>query len=76
MDPVNQFKPTADPVCSSLQGHILNFRTFAAMDSTSFAVSSRPTAAKTRSPFPMDETSCESTVTEAEATRCRMALGH
>ena len=54
-------------------GHIFSFTTLAAIDSTSLRVSSLATAAKTSTPFPIDETKFESTVTEAEATRCRTA---
>lgn len=60
-------EPYTVPPASS--GHNLNFKTFAAIASTSFCVSSDATAANTSTPLPIDETSCLSTVTEADATR-------
>lgn len=64
-------KHTVVPVSS---GHNFIFNTFAAIDSTSFLVSSDATAAKTSTPFPIDEIRWLSTVTEADATRCRTAV--
>ena len=62
---------TVPPVSS---GHILSFKTLDAIASTSLRVSSGAIAAKTSTPFPIEEISCLSTVTEAEATRWRMAM--
>lgn len=64
-------KHTVAPVSS---GHNFIFNTFAAIDSTSFLVSSDATAANTSTPFPIDEIRWLSTVTEADATRCRTAV--
>jgi hypothetical protein len=59
--------PTSAPLSS---GHILIFNTLAANDSASFRVSLGPIAANIRIPFPIEETVCLSTDTEADATRC------
>lgn len=61
---------TRPPASSS---HSRIFKTLAANDSTSFSVSPGATAAKTRIPFPTEEISCLSTVTEADSTRWRIA---
>lgn len=61
---------TLAPVSSS-QSFIFN--TLAAKESASFWVSPGATAAKTRTPFPIDETTSFSTVTEADSTRCNIA---
>lgn len=44
------------------------------MVSTSFSVSPAATAAKTRTPLPMDDTTSLSTVTDAERTLCSIAV--
>ena len=62
---------TVAPVSS---GHNFIFSTFAAIDSTSFFVSSDATAANTSTPFPIDDIKWLSTVTEADVTRCRTAV--
>lgn len=59
------------PPCSS--SHSFTFRTFAAMDSASFLVSSLPIAANTKRPLPIVEMSWPSTVTEADLTLCMTA---
>ena len=53
--------------------HSLNFSSLAANESASFSVSPGATAASTSTPLPIEDTSCWSTVTEAERTRCSMA---
>lgn len=55
-------------------GHNLAFSTLAAMMSTSFSVSSLPTPANTRTPWPIDEMSWLSMVTDADLTRCKTAI--
>lgn len=64
-------KHTVAPASS---GHNFIFNTFAAIDSTSFLVSSDAMAANTSTPLPIDEIKWLSTVTEADATRCRTAV--
>ena len=64
-------KHTVAPASS---GHNFIFNTFAAIDSTSFLVSSDAMAANTSTPLPIDETKWLSTVTEADATRCKTAV--
>jgi hypothetical protein len=51
-----------------------SFRTLAARESASFSVSPGATAAKTNTPLPICETTCWSTVTEAERTLCSIAF--
>ena len=63
-----------DTLLPSSSSHILNFRTLDAMASTSFWVSSLPTAAKTRMPLPMEEMRLPSTETDADLTRCITAI--
>ena len=53
--------------------HIFILSTLAASESASFSVSPGATAAKTRTPLPMDEMTSLSTVTDADSTRCRIA---
>lgn len=65
------FRSTVPPASS---GHIFSFKTFAAIDSTSVRESPDAIAAKTSIPFPIEEITCVSTVTEAEVTLCRMAM--
>lgn len=60
-------------VLPSSSGHIFNLRTLAAIDSTSWRVSSGATAAKTRIPLPIEDTFSALTVTEADMTLCRTA---
>jgi len=62
---------TPAPVSS---GQSFIFRTFAAINSTSFLVSPGPIAAKTSTPFPMDETIFWSTDTDPDSTRWSMAV--
>lgn len=64
--------PHTVPPLSS--GHNFNFKTLDAMDSTSLWVSSGATAAKTKTPFPIEEINRVSIVTEADATLCNMAV--
>lgn len=64
---------TLPPFSSS---HNLNLMTLAARLSASFSVSPGATAAKTRTPLPMEETSSFSTVTDAESTRWSMAASN
>lgn len=59
----------------SSSSHIFIFTIFLASESASFSVSPGATAAKTNMPLPMDDTTCLSTVTEADRTRCRIAGG-
>lgn len=61
---------TRPPFSSS---HNRIFKTFAANDSASFSVSPGATAANTNMPFPIDDISCLSTVTEADSTRWSIA---
>ena len=70
LDMVNKVVHTLPPFSSS-QSFIFN--TLAASESASFSVSPGAMAAKTSTPFPIEETSWESTVTDAESTRWRMA---
>jgi hypothetical protein len=50
------------------------FKILPAMDSMSFSVSSLETAARTSRPLPMEDISWPSTVTEADLTRCIIAV--
>lgn len=63
---------TLPPFSSS---HNFSLMTLAARLSASFSVSPGATAAKTRTPLPIEETSSFSTVTDAESTRCSIAAG-
>lgn len=60
--------------CPASSAHSFIFNTLFAIRSISALVSSGPTAASTRMPRWMEETSCRSTVTDADVTRCRMAV--
>lgn len=60
------------PPFSSFESQSRIFNIFAAHCSESFKVSSLLTAAKARTPFPMEETIFPSTETEAEWTRCNI----
>lgn len=57
-----------------LSSQSLVFKIFEAIDSMSFSVSSLDTAASTNMPFPIDEMSWPSTVTDADLTLCSTAV--
>lgn len=67
---IRRSEHTGDPSSS----HSLRRRTLLAMVSTSFFVSPAATAARTRTPLPMEETTSLSTVTDAERTLCIIAV--
>lgn len=58
----------------SSSSHNFILKTLAAMRSASFSVSPGATAAKAKTPLPIDEIISLSTVTDADRTRCRMTV--